>query len=217
MREREMRGGARPRVVRSWKWTAFSIAIAAAGAAGAALLWPRGYGYWALGAALAGLAVAAGVFLSSGVAPCPSCGGEIAPLGFGENRYVRCPACGGYAEGEGGAIWPIEPDRTAERPEFALPLRDRWKLPPLCCICGEEAVRTERVTIRRASTRGSPTSARLPNLTIEAPHCALHAGGAALDGEASREFSVEAMKGYLTVLRVCSYRFYRAFRELNGG
>ena len=215
MRERSRPGSTR--VVRSWKWPSFSLAIAAAGAGGAALLWPRGYGYWALGAALAGAAVAAGVFLSSGAAPCPSCGGEIAPLGFGENRYVRCPACGGYSEGEGGAIWAIEPDRVAGRPEFAIPLAGAWRLPGLCCACGEEAVRTERITIRRAFTRGSPTSPRLPNLTIEAPHCARHTGGAALDGEASREFSVEAMKGYLTVLRVRSYRFYRAFRELNGG
>lgn len=216
MRESSRPGGTR--VVRSWRWTAFSLAIAAAGAAGAALPWPRGYGYWALGVAFAGAAAAAGVFFSSGAAPCPSCGKEIAPLAFGENRYVRCPACGGYSEGEGGALWAIEPDRAAGRPEFALPLRDRWKLPPLCCVCGEEAVRTERVTLRRAFTRGaSPTTPRLPNLTIEAPHCALHAGGAALDGEASREFSVEAMKGYLTVLRVRSYRFYRIFRELNGG
>ncbi|MEK6710237.1 MAG: hypothetical protein AABZ64_06635 [Nitrospinota bacterium] len=206
------------RVVRSWKWTAFSLGVAALTAAGVALLWPKGYGYWALGVALAGVGAAAGIFSSSGAAPCPSCGREITPLAFGANHYVRCPACGGYAEGEGGALWAIEPDRVAGRPEFAIPLAGAWRLPGLCCACGGAAARAERLTLKRAFGRGPfSAAARLPNLSVEAPHCLFHTGGAALDGEATREFSTDAMKGSVTVLRVRSHRFYRAFRELNGG
>jgi len=58
-------------------------------------------------------------------------------------------------------------------PLLALPWEDRRNMPPLCCACGAPAARTERLRIIRVEFA----------FDLDAPHCALHTGGADLDSE----------------------------------
>lgn len=150
-------------------------------------------GVLALGGLLSMVCLGSGSYVTD----CPVCSKQLRGL----IGLKRCPQCFSYGKVSGGEFYELEPNFVIKAPLLALPLGDRREMPPLCCACGAPAARSERLRIIRVEFA----------FDLDAPHCALHAGGADLDSE-----SVAGKgKAQTPVLKVKSYAFYRACVEAN--
>jgi hypothetical protein len=147
--------------------------------------------------ALFGFLAMTGLGSGSCITACPVCGTELGGL-FGR---TRCPRCLSYGKVSQGQYYELAPDFVAKAPLLAFPLGERREMPPLCCACGAPAARTERLRIIRLEFA----------FELDAPHCALHTGGADLDSETISGKG----KAQAPVLRVKSYAFYRACVRAN--
>jgi hypothetical protein len=147
--------------------------------------------------ALFGLLSIVGIGSGSYITHCPVCGKELRGL----IGLKRCPQCLCYGKVFEGEYYELQPDCVTEVPLLALPLGNRREMPPLCCACGAPAARSERLRIIRVEFA----------FDLDAPHCALHAGGADLDSENIAEKG----KAQSPVLKVKSYAFYRACLKAN--
>jgi hypothetical protein len=147
--------------------------------------------------ALFGFLAMTGVGSGSCITACPVCGTELGGL-FG---LKRCPRCFSYGKVSQGQYYELAPDFVTKVPLLALPLGERREMPPLCCACGAPAARTERLRIIRLEFA----------FELDAPHCALHTGGADLDSETISGKG----KAQAPVLKVKSYAFYRACVKAN--
>ena len=147
--------------------------------------------------ALFGLLSMVGAGSGSYVTHCPVCGKQLRGL----IGLKRCPQCFSYGKVSEGAYYELEPNFVNNTPLLALPLGDRREMPPLCCACGAPAARTERLRIIRLEFA----------FDLDAPHCALHTGGADLDSETIAGKG----KAQSPVLKVKSYAFYRACVKAN--
>ena len=147
--------------------------------------------------ALFGFLAMTGVGSGSCITACPVCGTELGGL-FG---LKRCPRCLSYGKVSQGQYYELAPDFVNKAPLLALPLGERREMPPLCCACGAPAARTERLRIIRLEFA----------FDLDAPHCALHTGGADLDSETISGKG----KAQAPVLKVKSYAFYRACVKAN--
>jgi hypothetical protein len=144
-----------------------------------------------------GLLSLMGIGSGSYTTQCPVCGKQL----HGLIGLKRCPQCLCYGRMSEGEYHELQLDFVNKVPSLALPLGDRREMPPLCCACGAPAARTERLRIIRLEFA----------FDLDAPHCALHTGGADLDSEpiAGRG------KSLAPVLKVKSYAFYRACVKVN--
>ena len=221
-----MNGGssARTRVTRSRAHTLFGGGIGLA--LGVVTVWFLCVGMvgWAVVIGVLAVILLGGAWRLSGRAPCPACGKEIAQISQqGRVGYEKCPGCGLYVEGDKGEIWPVEPDRIADEPAFSLVLPESFRMPEVCCACGEPASRFEQVKLRLGQVAHPNLSvfAKLVDVGLEVPHCESHQGGGKLDREVPREpLNAESLLvggriDPVTVLKVRSHAFYRRFRELN--
>ena len=147
--------------------------------------------------ALFGLLSMVGAGSGSYVTDCPVCGKQLRGL----LGLKRCPQCFSYGKVSEDEYYELEPDFVNNAPVLALPLGNRREMPPLCCACGAPAVRTERLRIIRVEFA----------FDLDAPHCALHTGGADLDSESIAGKG----KAQAPVLKVKSYAFYRACIKAN--
>ena len=147
--------------------------------------------------ALFGLLSIVGIGCGSYTTHCPVCGNELGGL----MGLKRCPQCLRYGKESEGEYYELQPDCVTQVPLLALPLGNRREMPPLCCACGAPAARSERLRIIRVEFA----------FDLDAPHCALHAGGADLDSETVGE----KCKSQAPVLKVKSYAFYRACLKAN--
>ncbi len=147
--------------------------------------------------ALFGLLSIMGVGSGSYITNCPVCGKELRGL----IGLKRCPQCFCYGKVAEGQYYELEPNFVGQTPLLALPLGSRREMPPLCCACGAPAVRADRLRIIRVEFA----------FDLDAPHCALHTGGADLASESI------AGKGnpQTPVLKVKSYAFYKACIKAN--
>jgi hypothetical protein len=150
---------------------------------------------WLLG--LFGLLSILGISHGSYSTHCPVCDKELRSL----IGLKRCPKCLSYGKVSDGNYYELPPDCVTEVPLLALPLGDRRQMPPLCCACGAPAARSERLRIIRVEFA----------FDLDAPHCALHTGGADLDSETIAGKS----RTQTPVLKVKSYAFYRACIKAN--
>jgi hypothetical protein len=146
---------------------------------------------------LFGLSSIVGVGSGSYVTECPVCRKQLRGL----IGLTRCPQCFSYGKVFQGNYCELEPDFVHKVPLLALPLGERREMPPLCCACGAPAARTERLRIIRLEFA----------FNVDAPHCALHTGGADLDSETIAGKN----KAQAPVLKVKSYAFYRACVKAN--
>jgi hypothetical protein len=138
-----------------------------------------------------------GVGSGSYVTECPVCRKQLRGL----MGLTRCPQCLSYGKVSEGQYYELAPDFVAKVPLLALPLGERREMPPLCCACGAVAARGERLRIIRLEFA----------FDLDAPHCALHTGGAVLDSETIAGKG----KAQAPVLKVKSYAFYRACVKAN--
>ncbi|MGH9570526.1 MAG: hypothetical protein ACRD4F_12845, partial [Candidatus Angelobacter sp.] len=147
--------------------------------------------------ALFGLSSLAGVGSGSYITACPVCSKELRGL----LGLKRCPQCLSYGQVSEGQYYELMPNFVAKVPQLALPLGEHRKMPPLCCVCGAPADRTERLRIIRLEFA----------FDLDVPHCTLHTGGADLDA------ATVAGKGkaQAPVLKVRSYAFYLACVKAN--
>jgi hypothetical protein len=147
--------------------------------------------------ALFGLLSMVGIGSGSYITDCPVCGKQLRGL----IGLKRCPQCLSYGRVSEGEYYELQPDFVNKVPLLALPLGEGRNMPPLCCACGAPAARTERLRIIRVEFA----------FDLDAPHCALHTGGADLDSEPIAGKG----KGQAPVLKVKSYAFYRACVKAN--
>lgn len=144
-----------------------------------------------------GLSSMVGVGSGSYVTECPVCRKQLRGL----IGLTRCPQCLSYGKVFQGDYYELEPDFVNKAPLLALPLGERREMPPLCCACGAPAARTQGLRIIRLEFA----------FNLDAPHCALHTGGADLDSETIAGKG----KAQAPVLKVKSYAFYRAYVKAN--
>ena len=144
-----------------------------------------------------GLSSMVGVVSGSYVTECPICHNQLRGL----IGLTRCPLCLSYGKVSEGQYHELAPDFVTKVPVLALPLGERREMPPLCCACGAPAARTEKLRIIRLEFA----------FDLDAPHCALHTGGADLDSETIAGKG----KAQAPVLKVKSYAFYRACVKAN--
>lgn len=147
--------------------------------------------------ALFGLSSMVGVGSGSYVTECPVCHKQLRGL----IGLTRCPRCLSYGDVSESQYHELAPDFVTKVPLLALPLGERREMPPLCCACGAVAARKERLRIIRLEFA----------FDLDAPHCALHTGGADLDSETIAGKG----KAQAPVLKVRSYAFYRACVKAN--
>lgn len=147
--------------------------------------------------ALFGLVSMVGIGSGSYITDCPVCGKQLRGL----IGLKRCPQCLSYGRVSEGEYYELQPDFVNKVPLLALPLGEGRNMPPLCCACGAPAARTERLRIIRVEFA----------FDLDAPHCALHTGGADLDSEPIAGKG----KAQAPVLKVKSYAFYRAGVKAN--
>jgi hypothetical protein len=219
-----MTGRAETRITRSWPHLFLMSGFGSGLCAGAWALFHAGHGFWGSLVALLGASIIVGGCVVGGTAPCPGCGQALSYLAFSLRfSYKRCPACGTYCEGEGGRVWLVEPGRIAQTPEFCIPLPERFIMPGMCCVCGGQASRQEtvRMDVYVVNDPNTSVMAKKGLMTLDVPHCGHHTGGAKLDRELPEQkldfetLAVGARKDPVNVLKVRSYAFYRAFREMN--
>jgi len=148
--------------------------------------------------ALVGIAAIAVACCNSYTTDCPVCGTRLTGLA----GVTGCPECLTWGQVADGAYRALAPDFQAAFPVLALPLCEGDAMPPLCCACGAPATRTEPLRIIRLEFA----------LDVDAPHCEHHSGGADLD---AAPFSGEKGKTSRPVIKVKSYRFYRALAKAN--
>jgi hypothetical protein len=144
-----------------------------------------------------GLSSMVGVSSGSYVTECPVCRKQLRGL----IGLTRCPQCLSYGKVSEGQYYELARDFVTKAPLLALPLGERREMPPLCCACGAPAARTERLRIIRLEFA----------FDLDAPHCALHTGGADL---VSAPIAGKG-KAQAPVLKVKSYAFYRACVKAN--
>lgn len=147
--------------------------------------------------AVFGLSSMVGVSSGSYVTECPVCHKQLRGL----IGLMRCPRCLSYGKVSEGQYHELARDFVTKVPLLALPLGERREMPPLCCACGAPAARTEKLRIIRLEFA----------FDLDAPHCALHTGGADLDSETIAGKG----KAQAPVLKVKSYAFYRACVKAN--
>jgi len=146
---------------------------------------------------LFGLAAMFGIGSGSCTTECPVCGAALRGL----IGLKRCPQCFAYGKISEGAYYELLPDFVNEVPVLALPLGDRKQMPPLCCVCGVPASRSEKLRIIRVEFA----------FDLDVPYCALHSAGADLDSEPIPGKG----KAQRPVLKVKSNAFYRAYVQAN--
>ncbi|MBI5883950.1 MAG: hypothetical protein HZB91_12700 [Elusimicrobia bacterium] len=211
------------RITRSWPHTLLLGGFGLALAIWAIFLFREDSTGWGLFVGAAGAFCLAGSALLGGKAPCPDCGGTLAYLSpMMKTPYNKCPDCGAYFRGEAGLVRAIEPDHAADVPQFSITLPEKFVLPGLCCACGAPADRAETVSLGIRLVHGPASlTAQAATLSLEVPHCGKHQGGAKLDRELPEgklDFEtlfVSGRKDPVTVLKVKSYAFYRAFLASN--
>lgn len=148
-------------------------------------------------------------FAGSGNAACPACATPLSGLSTGSNEGVNCPNCHGYFEGKDGLLAPTDENRIAENPIFSTALPTAFDFPPGCCVCGLPETHREKVSLRTQDASSALTESTIgvtssTTTSVEVPHCANHAGGAALAGVPSHP-----------KIRFRSYPYLRAFCQLN--
>lgn len=171
---------------------------------------------WAILPGLLGFIFLLVALVGSGSAPCPNCGTALSHTVAG---FIRCPACGEYAEIRQGRAWELEEDRVAPEPTFAVPLPEQGRMPGLCCACGAPATHHEPISIQLLETGPLSMVGQEKVFSVDVPHCDRHTGGAILTREAPAqtmaENYTEGSYPVATMLQVKSYRFYREFLLLN--
>lgn len=198
-------------ITRSWLDTVKNVAIAAATAVGAVILWHNEVAWLAVLVGIVGSIFIFAAIWIAGTASCPHCGNQL--KGIAKIGFHCCPLCKHYVEGKAGRVWELDPGRVAESPTFDIPLPDSFHLPSTCCYCGAPATRMEEVGINLCEVKSSMSiMGREVRYTVSMPHCDQHLGGAKLD----RTLSTQEPAAAITVLKVRSYRFYREFLEMNG-
>jgi hypothetical protein len=162
-----------------------------------------GYGAWHVGgfwrwvgAAACGF-VALILVLATGFreGPCPACGQENTELKDGEFRPCVNRKCQRYLAGNGSQLWLVADDVVMNAPTFGAVLKEQFGWPAGCCVCGQPATRVVPVTLHVKDTaknlahsaaglalgRLAVRTAGGTLVTVNAPHCAEHMDGVALE------------------------------------
>lgn len=178
-------------------------------------------GFWRwVGTVVCGL-VALVLGLASGFreGPCPACGAENTELKEDELRPCVNRKCQRYLTGNGSHLWLVPDDTVANAPTFGAVLKEQFGWPTGCCVCGQPATRVVPITLHVKETgrnlAHSAAGLALGRLavrtgggtlvTVNAPHCAEHMDGIALESPTV---------GPLRVL-FRSYRAQQQFRKHN--
>ncbi|TNE44636.1 MAG: hypothetical protein EP343_28670 [Deltaproteobacteria bacterium] len=170
-----------------------------------------------LGAVAIGL-LGASVTLNS-EANCPACGYHQ-DIGTGEEERQLCHECQRFLLHRDGKVETLPIDTVLEEPEFQLSIPNEVQLPPVCTVCGEDATHAEPLSYKNnmlAAKAAVLVGGWLPRFhptlalggSVEAnlpiPYCDAHDEGAVLQEKESE-----------VLLGVHSYRFVRAYCQLNG-
>ena len=127
--------------------------------------------------------------------PCPDCGTENTELKDGEFKPCINRKCQRYLTGNGSELWLAPDDTVATAPTFGAVLKEQFGWPAGCCVCGQPATRVIPVTLHMKETgrnlAHSAAGLALGRLvvrtgggtliTVNAPHCAEHMDGVALE------------------------------------
>lgn len=150
--------------------------------------------------------------LSSYEGECPTCGDRME--GITKIALSRCCHCANYATPRDGRLYPLREDYVAPEPLLALllPPGRSFRMPPVCCACGDPASHEERVGFSTPVGQGIVSTQAL-HQSVDVPYCDQHKQAALLSFASSSAAGVA--RGTLE-LKVRSYRFYRAFLDLNG-
>jgi hypothetical protein len=126
-------------------------------------------------------------YSSSSVAPCPSCGHEIAELAR-NNEGVLCRHCDNFLEGSDGWLEVTSPDRIAGKHLFGAPLGKSW--PNECCVCGGTATTSNHAVTDFKAGKYAPTQ----SITVDVPYCNQHRHGAYLRLRPSPQIFFRSLK-----------------------
>ena len=127
--------------------------------------------------------------------------------------------CKRYLAGNGAQLWLVPDDTVANAPTFGAVLKEQFGWPPGCCVCGQPATRVIPVTLHVKETGRNLAHAaaglalgRLvvrtgggSLVTVNAPHCAEHMDGVALENP-----TIGPMR-----MLFRSYRVQQQFRKHN--
>lgn len=152
---------------------------------------------------------------------CPACGTFIQRQ-LEPGAIARCGSCNVYSHVEPtGLLGPVPANFVADQHVFHAYLPETVRWPNVCCVCGEAATRTEKLSLtytveaefedKLTASLGvamlSVGTMQLESLTqkvterINVPHCNAHAGGARMLSQGGIEFR--------------SFRYYQLFIQLN--
>lgn len=161
--------------------------------------------------------LAAAVTLSS-EAHCPACGHHQSVSTDPESRQL-CYECNRFLLYRDDKMTTLPLDTVEEQPIFGLAIPRDAQLPPICVVCGDDATHAEPLSYKNnmiaakaavmvgGLLSGNPTLAFGGGLeaSLPIPYCDQHNEGAVL-----KEVESEVILG------VHSYRFARAYCQLNG-
>jgi|WetSurMetagenome_2_1015567.scaffolds.fasta_scaffold128909_2 hypothetical protein len=206
------------RIARSWGQTLGIGGVGAGFCALAVYLGNFEYTGWAIVCGIVGVCFVFGAWKVAGSANCPSCGRRLTSLSLmSQSSYRRCPYCENYNQDGGGWLRSLEENCIAGEPAFSIYLPKEFRLPDLCCLCGQPATRTEKLSLKlRVSSGPVAVTQQEVVVSLNAPHCDNHQGGAKLTRETREKPGTFTEPGPVaTVLKVQSYAFYQEFRRLN--
>ena len=165
---------------------------------------------------------AATAWTAAAIGECPHCDLYLLGIDTGTNDAILCGACGRYAEGKDGKLWPTPPDRLLPRARFGAELAEAARFPDGCVVCAAPASRTvpakltqegparmDKDLATRLATLGTFRLVETQTLTVQVPHCATHDDGAEL------HFGVEADQLGPTI-RFRSHATMLRWNALNG-
>jgi hypothetical protein len=172
------------------------------------------YGFFpGMGALIFGVAavsvIVGALVVKTGKAPCPSCGAELADVGY-DAEAVPCEKCGAFAMTRAGRIHTTPVDHVAAQSVYPIALAPGQPYPPaaasLCVACGSPATtRGEREMTK--TVVGAPGVGRIvKKWTISRPVCAAHSAPDA-NGNVG---GVTSYEGRLSI------RSHRAWRMATG-
>lgn len=208
-------------VKRRWPDTLFFAALGGGILLGARSLWMNEHGVWAAIVFWIGISILIMAVIGPASGPCPLCGKMLHGLyAMQLGGPTRCDHCQLYFIADKEQK-PLPGDYVSETPMFPVLLNP--EKPGLCCVCGTQATQI-REFYHKSEGRVSHASPIVQKLEVRAPmpYCADHKDGVEFGSHNFKPSKplLESIgddsntHGEL-VLKVRSYRFYRAAWGLN--
>lgn len=191
----------------------------------ASMLWSDHF-FWAIVVILVGGGISLWMIITGqgdSEADCPTCMKRfILRLDF-EAKFRRCPWCFSYSEQDKTTkhLTEVPENYVSETPVFLVPLPKSFKLPIICTVCGLPATGARQFVAKYSIRDGSLTTTRLITYSIDEPLCKIHSRENESEKVAKTSLDVRSKKPDGTApyqvpgLEVSSYRFYRAYLEMN--